>query len=219
MTNNNLFSEQKTTSPGTLHHKPFAEVVTSSLDRYTAQCWQWDHLPNFGSLVQVVSQNITIIGCVTQVQTGSLDPMRTPVAYKKTEDELKTEQPQIFEFLTTTFDVQVIGYHENKNQIIPQFLYMIPPTPSKIHTFVQECPSNIAMHFLADPSFLNLLFAFQNNLLNLDELLLALVQKQAASGTLNQERFTKFCETFSLLNGNDYRRLKLFLKRVEQLVR
>ena len=79
--------------------KAFAEVIESSLGVFTAQCWQWDYFPEFGSLVQVKSGGDRILGVVIQVQTGSMDPMRYPFPYQKTEDELRKEQPQIFEFL------------------------------------------------------------------------------------------------------------------------
>ncbi len=200
--------------------QPFAEVIISSLDSFTAQCWQWDNFPRFGSLIQVKAQGIIIFGCVTQVKAGSLDPMRTPVAYRKTEEELKAEQPQIFEFLTTTFDVQVIGYSKDEEtKEHKKFYYTLPPYPCKIHAFVQESSTQVMLNFFSDASFLHVLFAFQNKILNLDELLLAIIYTQTSAGILNQEHFNNFCETFSLLNGNDYRRLKLFLKRVEQATR
>lgn len=196
----------------------FAEVVASSLETFTAQCWEWDIQPRFGSLVYVNVQDLIIFGCVTQVKTGSLDPIRTPVAYKKTEEALRAEQPQIFEFLTTTFDAQVVGYAQGDLAAIGKILYMLPPYPSKIHAFVTVCPPEMTAHFFSDTSFLHLLFAFQANILNLDELLLSVIQQQSQAGFLNKEVFNNFCQTFSLLNGNDYRRTKLFLQRVAQVI-
>jgi len=57
-----------------------------------------------------------------------------------------------------------------------------------------------------------------NQILHLDELLLATLKHQVDLGILNKERFTRLIETFSLLTGNDYRRLKLFLQRAGPLV-
>ena len=78
--------------------KPFAEVIESSLHTWLAQSWQWDETPTFGSLVTVTTPKWTLFGLVATVQTGSLDSMRHPFPYKKTHEELLTEQPQIFEF-------------------------------------------------------------------------------------------------------------------------
>ena len=89
--------------------EPFAEVIESFLDSYLAQCWQWDDVPDFGSLVFTRRDKNTIFGIVTQIQTGSSDPIHYPFPYKKTEEELMAEQPQIFECLKTTFRVQIVG--------------------------------------------------------------------------------------------------------------
>ena len=77
----------------------FAEVIESSLNSFTAQSWQWDKFPAFGSLVQIKNGLSTIYAIVHQVQTGSMDPQRTPFTYQKTQEELMAEQPQIFAFL------------------------------------------------------------------------------------------------------------------------
>ena len=54
-------------------------------------------------MVTIQAPGRTVCGIVHQVQTGSMDPVRYPFAYQKTEAELRAEQPQIFEFLKTTF--------------------------------------------------------------------------------------------------------------------
>ena len=202
----------------------FAEVIESSLDSFTAQCWQWDYFPHFGSLVQVESQTHTIFGCVVQVQTGSMDSTRSAFPYQKTEDELRTEQPQIFEFLKTTFVVQIIGYTEKAYLVptpagpTPAFTYLLAPTPTKIHTFVRECSIDVTKQFFSSSDFLHLLFSFQQKIPNLDELLLAILQRLNKQQALAQTFLDTFCQTFSLLTSNDYRRLKLFLKRIESIL-
>ncbi|MBY0352940.1 hypothetical protein K2W90_01075 [Candidatus Babeliales bacterium] len=194
----------------------FAEVIQSSLETFTAQCWSWNFFPNFGSLVQVESNEHIILGCVVQIQTGSMDPMRYPFPYQKTEEELLAEQPQIFEFLKTTFDVQILGYADKEN--LEKVLYALPPKPSKIHAFVKECAPELSAQFLSNPIFLPMLFSFQHKISNLDELLLAILHNLTTQKKLTQKVFHDFCQTFSLLSGNDYRRLKLFLKRVEHII-
>lgn len=198
------------------HALAFAEVVSSSLEHFSAQCWDWDKQPSFGSLVTVRMQHLTLFGCVTQVTTGSLDPMRVPTAYKKTEEQLRAEQPQIFEFLTTHFEAQIVGYiqHQQPHEI----LYMLPPLPSKIHAFVTACSPAMGAHFYAKNDYLHLLFAFQAKLINLDELLLAILAKQVQQGVLTKELFNAFCQTYAMLNGNDYRRTKLLLQRAANFI-
>lgn len=199
------------------HHAPaFAEVINSSLEHFTAQCWDWDKQPRFGSLVAVQTQKLILFGCVTQVTTGSLDPIRIPTAYKKTEEQLRAEQPQIFEFLTTNFDALIVGYMylENPDQVS----YMVPPFPSKIHAFVTMCAPSMAKHFFTSTDYLHVLFAAQSKLISLDELLLAVLQQQVQLGVLTKDIFHTFCQTYSLLNGNDYRRTKLLLQRAATII-
>jgi hypothetical protein len=194
----------------------FAEIIESNLDHYTAQCWQWDNFPIFGSLVMVEESTRTILGVVSTVSTGSIDPTRTPFPYQKTEEELKAEQPQIFEFLRTLFTVQIVGYYHREQS--DNFFYLLPPTPCKIHAFVAPASSSLVSQFFMQADYLHLLFAFAHTIPNLDELLLAVMRQQSKEKPLNQTNIDDFCQTFALLTGNDYRRLKLFLKRVESLV-
>jgi len=67
------------------HTNHFAEVIESSIAGFLAQSWQWDNFPTFGSLVIIKEKRRTLFGIVHQVQTGSMDPMRYPFTYQKTE--------------------------------------------------------------------------------------------------------------------------------------
>jgi hypothetical protein len=196
------------------NNKAFAEIIESSLQGFTAQSWQWDTFASFGSLVTVESKTRTLFGIVHQVQTGSMDPARYPFAYKKTEEELLHEQPQIFEFLKTTFSCLIIGYQQKS-----QMLYQIAPEPAKIHAFVALASADSAKQFLYKDRYLHVLFGQGATIVNIDELLLALLNYQASLQLLTEEKMSAFAQTFSLLTGNDYRRLKLFLQRVEPLMK
>jgi len=191
----------------------FSEIIESSLDQWKAQCWQWNKFPSFGSIVTIKSGIRTIFGIVHQIQMGSMDPTRYPFPYQKTEEELLKEQPQIFEFLKTTFSCVTMGYKE-KGKIF----YLLSPEPPKIHAFVAYAQGNESRQFFASEKYLNLLFGLSNQIFNLEELLLAMINQQIKLNIFSPEKINKFVETFSLLTGNDYRRLKLFLQRVEPLL-
>lgn len=195
-------------------HEYFAEIIQSNLQNYTAQCWKWDNFPQFGSLVRVQSGERLVLGCVTQIETGSIDPMRSPFPYRKTEAELMIEQPQIFEFLRTTFNVQIIGYIDSKTDNVN---YNLAPMPCKIHSFVKVCEFDVFSKFFQEPLYLHILFASLNQYANFDDLLLVILSNLSEKKLLTKLMLDEFCQTFSLLTGNDYRRLKLFLKRVEKL--
>lgn len=190
----------------------FAEIMESSLQSFVAQCWQWDIMPQFGSLVTIEDGKRTIFALVHQIQTGSMDPVRYPFPYKKTHEELLAEQPQIFEFLKTTFTCISLGYSQND-----KVFHLMPPKPPKIHSFVSFATPEQYKEFMTKNGYLPLLFAFSAQICNLDELLLAILKNQASLEGFKPEKMANFIEIYSLLTGNDYRRLKLFLQRAESL--
>jgi hypothetical protein len=196
-----------------MNNKPCAEIVASTLHAWTAQCWQWNVAPAFGSLVTVTSGKRTLFGVVHQIETGSLDPARYPFAYQKTYEELLAEQPQIFEFLKTSISCIALGYQEKGT-----VYYITPAQPPLIHSFVSPIEPDLAKQFFYNQQFMHILFAPHNSTANSDELLLALIKQQAQLGILKQEKLHSLIQHFLLLTGNDYRRLKLFLSRVESLI-
>ena len=195
------------------HQKYFAEVIESSLTGWLAQSWAWDTFPEFGSFVAIEGKKRTIFGIVHQVQTGSMDPVRYPFPYQKTEEELLKEQPQIFEFLKTTFSCITIGYQEKKS-----ISYLIAPEPPKIHAFIMHPDTELSKVFFASNKYLHLLFTHSAQIFNMDELILALFKQYKDLNILTAEKIGTFMQTYSLLIGNDYRRTKLFLQRVEHMI-
>lgn len=191
----------------------FAEVVESNLSNWSAQCWDWKKSPTFGSLVTTSHESLKIFGIVYSIQTGSMDPVRQPIAYQKTEEELLTEQPQIFEFLQTVFTSITIGYEE-KNKIF----YHLAQKPPKIHAFVQNASDDEYKLFFENEQFLHLLFNMSSQIFNLDELLLALLKQLATKNLLHQQNLNSFIENFAMLRKNDYQTVKIFLQRTERLL-
>lgn len=190
----------------------FAEVVTSSLQGWSAQSWEWNQVPEFGAIMAVESGGRRLFGLVHGIETGSLDPVRRPIAYRKTEQELRQEQPQIFEFLCTTFTCLAIGYGHND-----RIVYATAPQPAQIHAFVGPAERAVYERFFAGHEYIPLLFSQGAQVVNMDELLLALLRRAHSMELLTRESLAAFIERFSLLTGNDYRRLKLFLQRVQDV--
>lgn len=193
--------------------KPFAEIIESSLQSFLGQCWRWDTTPQFGSLVTIEDKNRIIFGLVYQIQTGSMDPVRYPFPYQKTHEELMAEQPQIFEFLKTTFSCISLGYQDKG-----KLYHLMPPEPPKIHSFITLASPEASKSFFGQNRYLPLLFSFSGHIIGLDELLLATLKHQAELKILKNDHLGEFIQSYSLLTGNDYRRLKLFLQRVEGLI-
>lgn len=192
----------------------FAEVLESSLVGWLAQSWQWDYFPPFGSLVMIKTKKRDIFGIVHQVQTGTTDSIRQPFPYQKTEEELLNEQPQIFEFLKTTFSCLTIGYQEHDD-----IFYLLSPEPPKIHSFVSSVSKDRCKQFFASEKYVHVICNLSAHIFNLEELMLAILKQQKELDTLSSDVLNTFVRTYSLLNGNEYRRIKLFLQRVEHIIR
>ncbi|MCL4361577.1 hypothetical protein M1446_04470 [Candidatus Dependentiae bacterium] len=191
------------------NNKHFGEIIESSLDHFKAQTWKWDNFPKFGSLIEVQTDSRTLYGIVCQIQTGSLDSHRIPFAYQKTEEELKKEQPQIFEYLQTIFTCICVGFKENN-----KIHYQIAPEPPKIHTFVQTADRESYRQFFDIEHYLQIIFGNSLQISNIDELLLAIIKTMSENEIINEEKILKFTQSYSLHTANDYRRLKLFLERL-----
>lgn len=192
----------------------FAEIIESSLSTWRAQCWQWDIIPSYGSLVTITTPERTLFGLVHEIHTGSADSLRTVFTYKKTEDELKRDHPHIFEFLQTSFSCLTLGYQENEH-----IQYQLAPEPPKIHAFVRPAERIQIEEFFSRDQYLHTLFAFAPQIFSLDELLLAMLKHLSSEQLLSHDQLARFIETFSLLTANDYRRLKLFLQRAQIIIK
>ena len=192
----------------------FGEVIESSLNIWRAQTWQWNNIPKYGNLVKTINHEKTIFSIIHNIQTGSIDKNRIVTPYQKTEEELKIEQPQIFEFLHTTFSCLTLGYIENNKTI-----YQLAPEPPKIHSFVYIANNEEIKNFFSNEQYLHVLFCFSNLIFSIDELLLSLLKNLSDLNVLKEENMIKFIETFSILTRNDYRRLKLFLQRAQTIIK
>lgn len=215
-TNNIIPTEpNKSVTIGPKNHRPaFAEIIESSLRTWKAQCWQWDQYASFGSLVTIETNQTgrTLFGIVYDIQTGSNDSSRTPFAYKKTEKELRLEQPQIFDFLRSTVTCITIGFLENN-----KIFYQLAPEPPKIHAFVTPATPKQYSQFFSSTAYLPLLFQAPE-IISLDDLLLALLHEQSKQKLLTEEKLRDLIETLTLLTANDYRRIKILLERAQLLI-
>lgn len=192
---------------------PFAEIVESSLNKWKAQVWDSEFSPDLGSLVVLKCNKYLVFGLIYNIEICSSDPNRIITAYKKDYAELKRDQPQIFQFLKTNFDCITVGYKDQN-----KLFYQLFPNPAFIHSFVYFATDEQIAEFFSDDQYLQLIFNSSSLLFSLEELLLVILKNLSDKSMLRQEYLEKFIESFSLLTGNDYRRLKLFLKRVEPIL-
>jgi hypothetical protein len=109
------------------------EVIGSSNTELIAESSLLHNPPPFGSFIKVQARE-PIYAVVFNAYTHSMEPNRLAIAYHRSEQELRDEQPQIFELLKTKFEAVIIGYeHEGTIR------HHLPPQPPRLHSFVHAC--------------------------------------------------------------------------------
>lgn len=192
--------------------EPIAEVIESSLVAWKAQAWQWDIFPSFGCVMEISQPDMTLLGIVSHIETGPTESNRAVYPYKKTESELLRDQPQIFSFLKTHFTCTAIGFIEHNT-----INYQLPARPAKIHAFVSQASLEALNIVCTQHHYLSILFKTVEPTVMIDELLLAFIKELAKHTHIHESFLDEFIENFYLHIGNDYRRLKLFIQRLDHI--
>ncbi len=191
----------------------FAEVIESSLTIWTGQCWRLEDYPSLGSLVCLEYDTIQAYGVISAIQTQAKESGRKPFAYGKTVEELRQEQPHIFQLLASSVTCLPIGYRQNHH-----IVHEIPPRPAPLHTFVRVCTPTELKDFFKSPNWLIPFLNLASNNPLADELLIALLRMAYEQADLKTDRLKEIIDLFCLLTRADYRRLKTFLQRIELFI-
>ena len=185
-----------------------AEVIESSTGDFLAECRELNGSPPFGSFVKVTGLS-PVIGLVFSVSTHSIEPNRRPTAYGKTEEELRMEQPQIFELLKTELRAIIVGYVDGTGS--HPFL---PPQPPRIHSFVHPCDAEETRMFTAASDYLRTIVNTPR--LPTDDLLIASVRNAWAARGRDKAYLVSIGKDLSRLIRDDYDRLSSIIRRIAQ---
>lgn len=194
-----------------MENKPvfFAEVIESYLTHFKAQCWDYAYVPPYGSLAVIEQDGLAFYALVHQSFTGTDNMVYAVQAYQKTEEELKRDQPQIFELLKTTFNAVIIA-HKQESVVC----FSSAPVPAKSHAFVRLATDQELICFVHDFGYLSILFG-QVNQVNIDELLVAFVAILQQKKLVFEIDLIELLHTYLLLCSNDYRRVRFLAKRLQ----
>lgn len=130
------------------------EVVEASTISLKAVAVERFDPPAFGAFVRVSTERRSTFAIVSHVEHASVDPTRRAIPLGRTWDELRREQPQVLELLTTEFDAVSVAYTEDGLDGMNPFL---PPVPPRVHDFVYPC-TDAEVHALTnDLSFVRTL--------------------------------------------------------------
>ena len=147
--------------------------------------------------------------------TASLEPNRRPSALGfADEDELRAQQPQIFELLRTEFSGLLIAYASGDGKALRRHL---PPKPPRIHSRVYLCDDAEVRALTEDLSFLRALLLPSGGALGgvpTDELVAACLRGAREAQLNDQEFLLRAGKTLATLLAEDYDRLQAILRSV-----
>ncbi len=187
------------------------EVIESSTAQLVAESVRLNGAPAFGQFVRVETEPGSVLGVVHNTRTQSLEANRRPSAYGKSEEELRLEQPQIFELLRTHFDVSVLGYLDGSHPVLAY-----PPQPARIHSFVYLCEPNQVMALTSSQQLLRSVLDAPG--LPTDELLLAILCHglDVRDDASQMEYVLRAGKGLSRLLRDDYDRLGALVGRLKE---
>ena len=196
-------SPQKTTAavpePAGEEDDPFA--VSSSPTAY---------VPDSGEELSAA-----VYALVYGANTSSLEPNRRPSALGfADEDEMRRQQPQIFELLRTEFSGLLIAYSEGGDKPLRRHL---PPLPPRIHSRVYPCTMEETQALTEDLSFLRSILLPSGGALAgvpSDELAAACLRQARESHPDDQAFLLRAGQTLAKFMANDYERLQAILRNL-----
>jgi hypothetical protein len=151
----------------------------------------------------------TLYGVVYSAGTGSAEPGRRPTAYGLAEEQLRQEQPQIFDLLATEFSALHIGYARNG-----RFSAGIPPRPPRLHAAVSGCTPPEVRAITESPELLRALIKSPGDVPT-DELILACIRYGFACRDEEYAYLVRAGKQLATLLRDDPDRLTAILGRLE----
>ncbi len=190
-----------------MHEEEIGEVIGSSNTEFIAESTLLHNSPPFGSFIKVQGRE-TIYAVVFNAYTHSLEPNRLAIAYHRSEQELRDEQPQIFELLKTKFEAVIIGY-EGEGAI----RHHLPPQPPRLHSFVYPCQAREVRRLTSHFWFFRFLMSVEKA--PRDELIAAAIRAAYAVREGERSFLVRAGKELVKLIGDNYEMLASILQRIQ----
>ena len=190
-----------------------AEVIETSSNGFTVQCYDLNEAPPLGALVKTSVDGTTLYAVVAYVSTSSLEPGRKPVARgrdEQTEDAIFKANPQLEKLMRCEVDAIIVG-HELEGDI----RHYLPPRPARLHGFVYDCGDEEVRSFSRKMGFVTLLLSSQGAVCP-EEIVSAAVRRMSESyeGDERRQFLVGVGKALAQLLSADYNRLKTILERL-----
>jgi hypothetical protein len=196
--------------------KRIGEVIASATTHFMAQALKdperglgMPKAPPFGSFVRahLEEDGLDVFGLVYHVETTSIDAAHRPLALNLSRQELREQQPQIFELLRTDFSLVITGYRQDGRVSAG-----LPPMPPLVHDFVYACEPAEVVALTDRLDFLRTLLTFQQA--PTDELVAACLRHAYRQRGEDRAFLLGAGRTLSNLLRNDYDRLNAIVGRL-----
>lgn len=197
------------------HPDHVAEVIETATTEFLAQCLDGESLdfpvaPPFGSLVKAVDEEAgsEIYAVVYYATTSPIDSVHRARAMGLSFQQLRDEQPQIFDMLKTEFKAAIIGYRASDRRLFQH----LPPRPPFVHQAVYRCTQPETALFSTHLDFLRTLLQVSGA--PADELLAATVRHCHHAHNYARPWLVEVGREISQLLKDDYDRLSAVLRRM-----
>lgn len=187
------------------------EIVEASTTRLHAVAPQTFASPAFGSFVRCSDGERTVYGVVSHVEHSSIDPSRRAIPLGRTWDELRREQPQVMELLTTEFDAICVAWSVDDHAIRAY----LPPSPPRVHDFVFACDEIEVAALTEDLSFIRTLAA--TGLPTVAELVAASIRAAADTRSDRRAFLVRAGREVADLFRQDYEQASAIIRRLDAI--
>jgi hypothetical protein len=156
-----------------------------------------------------------VYALVYAAETTSIEPNRRPAALGyEDEDDLRRQQPQIFELLRTDFSGLMVAHSIGGDKGLRRY---VPPTPPRIHARVYRCQPEEVRALTEDLSFLRSVLAPAGSAvvgLPADELASACLREARAVQHDDARYLLRAGKALAAILAEDYERLQAILRNV-----
>ena len=169
-------------------NKIIGEIIEVSSRSAIAQSYELYDCPPIGSVVKCGDDTEDIYGVITNIETRSIDPGRSPnpkgPGFAEV-NELYKSNPEITHLMKTEFNIVFLGYkHENTTTI------SIPPTPPRIFSFISTLPEDEMINIFSDEGLVK--FIVNSNMELKDDVIIMIISKYLNSKKTKTEEIGSF---------------------------
>lgn len=97
--------------------RPVGEVLGSGPGVFTGELLESGNVPALGTVVRAAAET-DVFGVVSNLETDTVFPGRTPTRYGLPPDELVKRHPELSELITTKFAATVVGYRSGDSVVV-----------------------------------------------------------------------------------------------------